>query len=238
MERRPLPPLNLLNPPLPDDGDPTPDAPPTLLITGAGGVRAKWVVEEWCGQCECLLLGDETDQSDDQADCLIRANLSVWDESWTAYFDEVDVVLHLAESPETTDDWSQLTLCDLDSSFNVLHAAAAAGVDRIILLSTPDVLGDQVVRESTATEAGSAPFAYFAPPPRPCSARAAVKWSLERLARSLSDAAGLNVVVLRVGPPIPSSRSSFLAAIRRAIEDPPEDPFQVWTLPGGDPPGD
>jgi nucleoside-diphosphate-sugar epimerase len=102
-----------------------------------------------------------------------------------------NAVVHLAGQADPDVPWPALRAPNVDVVVNVLDAAVAAGVSRVVLASSLHVMaghvdaGASIVREDQ--------------PPRPCCAYGAVKVLAEALGQVYADQWGLSVVCLRLG---------------------------------------
>jgi len=103
-----------------------------------------------------------------------------------------EIVIHLAATPDDVDDpVSDLFSPNVVGSFEVLEAARLAGVRRILLASTAQVVWHQ-------RERGPFPI-RVTDPPTPRGWYAATKVFLEAAGRMLVESFGLEVVVARLG---------------------------------------
>ena len=73
---------------------------------------------------------------------VIAANLAILDDDWITHFHGVDTVVHLAADGNEFAPWEELIGPNLDALANVFHAAALAGVERVIFASSNHVMGD------------------------------------------------------------------------------------------------
>ncbi len=122
---------------------------------------------------------------------MIVADLSTWDESWVAYFDDVDTVVHLAGNPDDDAPWDALVGPNLDGLANVFHASAFGGVERVIFASSNHVMGRY-------RDIGDMPITVDLPP-RPDGPYGGTKLVGERLGRSLASAFDLTFIAIRIG---------------------------------------
>lgn len=102
-----------------------------------------------------------------------------------------DAIVHLAGNPDPNTRWPGLREPNGDVLVNVLEAAAAAGVRRVVLASSLHAMGGHV-------DAGATDVAEDAPP-YPCCAYGAMKVFAENMGRLFSEQHGLSVVCLRLG---------------------------------------
>ena len=160
----------------------------TVLITGAAGNIGRKLREAWNEVYDLILIDRTTDAGDPD---LIVADLAEFDESWVGHFHGVDTVIHLAADPNEFASWEDLQNPNLDALCNVFHAAALAGVDRLIFASSNHAMGDY-------RDLGDMPITVDLPP-RPDGSYGAGKLMGERLGRSLSAAFDISFVALRLG---------------------------------------
>lgn len=164
------------------------DSVRTVLITGASGNIGRKLRDAWADVYDLVLLDRETELDDRE---VIRADLSELDESWLAHFHGVDTVIHLAANPNDLATWEELEHPNLDALANVFHAAALAGVERVIFASSNHAMGGY-------RELGDMPITVDLPP-RPDGPYGAAKLMGERLGRSLSRAFDITFIALRLG---------------------------------------
>jgi NAD+ dependent glucose-6-phosphate dehydrogenase len=162
--------------------------PRTVLITGACGNVGRKLRAAWDDVYDLVLI-DKTAPADDPD--VIYADLSVLDDDWITHFHGVDTVVHLAANGNEFASWEELIGPNLDVLANVFHAAALAGVERLIFASSNHVMGqyqsqgdEQITVEMT---------------PMPDGPYAVTKLVGERLGRSLARAFDMTVIALRLG---------------------------------------
>jgi nucleoside-diphosphate-sugar epimerase len=207
----PLPILPVVEPG-PDEADlEGEEEPRAVLITGAAGKLGRLLRAAWDDRYLVIPLDRRT--PDDDPD-VIPADLARWDDDWLAHVDEADVVVHLAAHSDIEADWDALTPDTIDGTVHVLHAAALAGVERVVIASTIKVTGDAAAPERLA----------------PGSPHAAAKLLAERLGAGTAAAFGVTVVALRLGwvkppdAPAPASgvpwidADAFVRLATRAVE--------------------
>lgn len=168
--------------PEPDDDEDLEIAeePRAVLITGASGKLGRLLRAAWSDRYTIIPLDRDAPEDDPE---VFPADLDRWDDDWTAHLDEADVVVHLAAHGDINAPWDVLTADTIDATVHVLHAAALAGVERVILASTIKVTGDASVPERIA----------------PSSPHGAAKLFGERLGAGVAEAFGVSVVALRLG---------------------------------------
>jgi nucleoside-diphosphate-sugar epimerase len=164
------------------------EAPRTVLITGATGNIGRKLREAWAGVYDLVLIDRRAEPGDDD---VIVADLAQWDESWVAYFDDVDTVIHLAGNPDDDAPWDALVGPNLDALANVFHASAFGGVERVIFASSNHAMGGY-------RDLGDMPITV-ALPPRPDGPYGGTKLVGERLGKSLASAFDLSFIAIRIG---------------------------------------
>jgi nucleoside-diphosphate-sugar epimerase len=164
------------------------DAPRTVLITGASGNIGRKLRAAWAETYDLVLVDAKADPDDPE---VVEANLSELDEDWITHFHGVDTVIHLAGLPDETASWEELVGPNLDALANVFHAAALAGVDRLIFASSNHAMGGYREVDDGPIDVGR--------PPRPDGPYGASKLVGERLGRSLARAFDMTFIALRLG---------------------------------------
>jgi nucleoside-diphosphate-sugar epimerase len=180
----------------PDEGDTEDDSlseeieeePRTVLITGASGNIGRKLRAAWADIYDLVLI--DKNPTDDDSD-VIQADLSLLDDDWITHFHGVDTVVHLAANADEFAPWEDLIGPNLDVLANVFHAAALAGVERIVFASSNHVMGDY---EKLGDEPIGVDLA-----PLPDSAYGVTKLVGERFGQSLARAFDLTFVALRLG---------------------------------------
>jgi nucleoside-diphosphate-sugar epimerase len=164
------------------------DEPRTILITGASGNIGRKLRAAW-DEIYDLVLIDAAASPDDPD--VVAADLSEFDEEWMSLFHGADTVIHLAATPNERSSWEELVAPNLDAVCNVFHAAALAGVERIIFASSNHAMGGY-------RDLGDIAITVELPP-RPGNPYGAAKLMAERLGKSLSGIFDLTFVALRLG---------------------------------------
>ncbi|MCA1686664.1 MAG: NAD(P)-dependent oxidoreductase, partial [Planctomycetia bacterium] len=159
-----------------------------VLITGASGNLGRKLRAAWSDPYDLVLIDKNADPDDRE---VVAADLSVLDEGWLSHFHGVDTVVHLAGNPDETAPWEDLEGPNLDALCNVFHAAALAGVERLIFASSNHAMGGY-------RDLGDMPITVDLPP-KPDGPYGATKLMGERLGRSLSHAFDITFIALRLG---------------------------------------
>jgi len=164
------------------------DEPRTVLITGACGNIGRKLRAAWEDRYDLVLIDVAAGPDDPDVEA---ADLSEFDEGWMALFHGVDTVVHLAATPNEHSTWEELVAPNLDAANNVFHAAALAGVERIVFASSNHAMGGYRHLGDIAITVEL--------PPRPGNPYGASKLMAERLGKSLSGVFDLTFVALRLG---------------------------------------
>ncbi len=162
--------------------------PRTVLITGACGNIGSKLRAAWSDIYDLVLI-DRT-ASEDHPD-VIAADLTVLDDDWITHFHGVDTVVHLAANTNERAHWEDLVEPNLDALANVFHAAALAGVERLVFASSNHVMGNCRIQ-------GDDPITVDMKP-MPDGPYAVTKLVGERLGRSLARAFDMTFIALRLG---------------------------------------
>lgn len=163
-----------------------------VLVTGAGGLLGRHVMRELAGRAAVtgLDLGGPPD-----GDGFIRCDVTDA-EGVAAAVRGHDAVVHVAAMANI---WAgppeRIMAVNVLGTWNVLAAAEAAGVRRVVLCSSDSVIG------FTVLSGAMLPPTYLpideAHPPRPTDAYALSKHLGEQIGQSFAARGGLEVVVLR-----------------------------------------
>jgi nucleoside-diphosphate-sugar epimerase len=171
-----------------EDDEMLDEGPRAVLITGACGNIGRKLRVAWRDKYDLVLL-DRTAGPDDSD--VIVADLAEFDDEWMGHFHGVDTVVHLAANPNEYASWEDLERPNLDALCNVFHAAALAGVERVVLASSNHAMGGY-------REMVDMPITVDLPP-WPDGPYGATKLMGERMGRSLALAFDLAFVALRLG---------------------------------------
>jgi NAD+ dependent glucose-6-phosphate dehydrogenase len=164
------------------------EEPRTVLITGACGNIGRKLRAAWADVYDLVLIDKAVDEDDTD---VIVANLAILDEDWITHFHGVDTVVHLAANGDESAPWEELIAPNLDALANVFHAAALAGVERVIFASSNHVMGDY-------RHLGDGPITVDMTP-MPDGPYGVTKLVGERLGRSLARAFDLTFIAIRIG---------------------------------------
>ena len=192
----------------------------TVLVTGANG----FVGQALCG--EMLRQGWQVSAAV-RAPCQLPvavATVSVGaidgETNWADALREVDVVIHLAArvhvmSDMAADPLAEFLKVNAQGTANLARQAAAAGVKRLVYVSSIKVNGEQ----TSETQ----PFAE-SDPPDPQDAYAVSKWQAEQALHGIAQETGLEVVIMRTplvyGPGVKGNFIRLLAAVDQGVPMP------------------
>ncbi len=158
----------------------------TILITGAlGNIGAKLTAHfKTTGAYEMRLLDQRPGEG------VTVADLGAWDGEWAKAFEGVDTVLHLAGDPRGIASWAEVMHANVRGTQNVLRAARAAKVRRVIFASTNQVmLGYRFKEGPVGTDL----------PPAPLSPYGISKLFGEEIGRAFAEETGISFIALRIG---------------------------------------
>ncbi len=184
--------------------------PRRILVTGAGGFVGVALCRTLTAEgCHVIAgLRRETDL-EDAAECRVLGDLG-GDGALDAALEGVDAVVHLAArthviTDRAADPMEAYRRINVDGTRRLAEAAIAAGVGRLIFLSSVKVNGE-------ATH--GTPFGET-DPPAPEDAYGASKWEAEQILAELSGEGGLETVVLRA-PLVygPGVKANFLSLMK------------------------
>jgi NAD+ dependent glucose-6-phosphate dehydrogenase len=159
-----------------------------VLITGAAGNIGGKLAAHFgsTGQYDLVLVDVRA------GDGITAADLSVYDETWARLFSGVDTVVHLAGDPHGKASWDSVTRLNIRGTQNVLRAARAAKVRRVVFASTNQVMLGYRFR----TEVNPVTTDL---PPAPLSPYGISKLFGEEIGRAFSEETGISFIALRIG---------------------------------------
>jgi hypothetical protein len=164
------------------------EEPRTVLITGACGNIGRKLRTAWTDVYDLVLIDKVAGEDDPE---VIETDLAILDDDWITHFHGVDTVVHLAANTDELAPWDELIGPNLDALANVFHAAALAGVERVIFASSNHVMGEYQYR-------GDGPITVDMDP-LPDGPYGVTKLVGERLGQSLARAFDLTFIALRLG---------------------------------------
>jgi NAD+ dependent glucose-6-phosphate dehydrogenase len=164
------------------------EEPRTVLITGACGNIGRKLRRAWADVYDLVLIDRVADEDDSE---IITANLEILDDDWITHFHGVDTVVHLAANTDELAPWDDLIGPNLDVLANVFHAAALAGVERVVFASSNHVMGGRRSGDDEPIGVDTIPM--------PDGPYAITKLVGERMGRSLGRAFDMTFIALRLG---------------------------------------
>lgn len=158
-----------------------------IAITGASGhIGTKLTAFLRAGDWELLLLDRDARGNPD----IVQVDLARDDPRWVALIAGVDTIVHLAADPMPDAAWDSLEPNNVNATLNLLHAAQAQGVARVILASSIQAAIGKVGQQARIGEQA---------PGAPMNLYGASKCVGERLGRHYARQFGLSVIALRIG---------------------------------------
>lgn len=158
--------------------------PKTILITGASGnigtKLSAHLAEDYLVRRLDLKGGRDT----------LAADLAVYDERWVSHFDGADAVVHLAGEMRPVAAWESCYRGNVVTTANVLRAARAAGVKRVVYASSNQVMAGYRFLDGPVTEAMA---------PKPLNPYGVSKLVCEQLCEAFAAESGLSVIAFRIG---------------------------------------
>ena len=137
---------------------------------------------------------------------IVRADLTLYDDSWVRQLRDADVIVHFAGDMYPHPSWDPLTDRNITALMNIFEAAVAARVRRLVFASTTLVVHHRKSRGLITLDAPLMPESYYA----------YTKVVGERVGRSYAERHGLSVICLRIGvirggenPPGGNQRSAW-----------------------------
>lgn len=162
---------------------------PTILVTGAAGEVARELLPYLREHFSLRLLDVRRVEAVDDDDDVVRADIRDADAVRAACRD-VSAIVHLAVVGDQEPDFTaRMMPVNVDGTYQVFEAARRAGVSRVILASSGQVVGAYPANQWLDTDA----------PVRPSSLYACTKVFGEALARHYADCHGVAAICLRIG---------------------------------------
>ena len=158
-----------------------------ILVTGAAGEIGREVVPLLRQHFSLRLLDVQRIQPE-LDDEIVRADLSNTDALHRACRD-VAAIVHLAGVDDKEPDFRRMMPVNIDGTYQVFEAARRAGVGRIVVASTGQIVGEYAATERLDVQV----------PVRPSSVYACTKVFCEALARYYADCHGIASICLRIG---------------------------------------
>lgn len=162
--------------------------PRKILITGAAGnIGTKFTAHARKTGAYDLVLLDRAG-----GDGIVAADIGVWDKSWAKLFKGVDTVLHFGASPYGNSTWEMVMGANIRGTQNVLRAARAAKVRRVVFASTNQVMLGYRFDEAVTSVTTDLP-------PKPLSPYGISKLMGEEMGRAFAEETGISFIALRIG---------------------------------------
>ncbi|MBF0679820.1 MAG: NAD(P)-dependent oxidoreductase [Devosia sp.] len=157
-----------------------------ILITGAAGNLGGKLVAHWRQTSgHHLVLLDRR-----AADGVHEGDISVFDPEWAGLLEGVDAVIHLAGDIRPVARWEEVHPANVVGTANLLRAAKAAGVRRVVFASTNQVMGGHRFRTETIRSDS---------PPLPLNPYAVSKLIGEEMGRAFAAETGADFIAFRIG---------------------------------------
>ena len=180
----------------------------TMLVTGASGFVGRALTARLVAEGRAIRVAARR-RGEYNAPTVVIGDLA-GDVDWSEAVEGVGTVVHLAGRAhilgrEARSDSSSFLRVNVDATRSLAQASAAAGVRRLVFLSSAKVMGD---------ESGALPFRE-SDTPDPVGLYAESKWLAEQAALEVARTTSLSVVILR-SPLVygPGVRANFLALLR------------------------
>ena len=188
-----------------------------FLITGANGFVGKFLCAELLRQGQSVRAAMRS-ASPSIGNIEMAAVGAIDGEThWASALCDVDVVIHLAArvhvmKDDAADPLAEFLKINTQGTINLASQAAAAGVKRLIYVSSIKVNGEQTTETQPFAESGM---------PNPQDAYAISKWRAEQALLRVAQDTGLEVVIARpplvYGPDVKGNFIRLLAAVNRGI---------------------
>lgn len=186
-----------------------------VLVTGASGFVGSALLRHLATQQLDLVVAVRSGYTLSCSECVFKVGNINAETDWSAVIKDVDVVVHVAglahlEQRASTDALTAFRSVNCDGTLNLARQAVAAGVRRLIYISSIGVNGDQGGRPLTADDS-----------PAPVDFYAQSKWEAEQALMALAKESALEVVIIR--PPLvygtgaPGNFGKLVRAVSRGI---------------------
>jgi NAD+ dependent glucose-6-phosphate dehydrogenase len=158
-----------------------------VMITGAAGNIGAKVSAYFrsTGQYDLVLVDRVAGEG------IVAADLSQYDEPWAGLFAGVDTVVHFAGEPRGHASWAEVIPANIRATQNVLRAARAAKIRRVVFASTNQVMLGYRFRDESPVTTDL--------PPMPLSPYGVSKLFGEEIGRGFAEETGISFIALRIG---------------------------------------
>lgn len=188
-----------------------------FLVTGANGFVGQYLCAELLRQGHTVRAAVRSaSQFSDNIEVIVVGTID-GKTNWADALRDVDTVIHLAArvhvmKDTATDPLAEFLKTNLEGSSNLARQAAAAGVKRLVYVSSIKVNGEQTTETQPFTESDK---------PDPQDAYAISKWQAEQALQRIAQETGLEVVIVRpplvYGPGVKGNFIRLLATIDKGI---------------------
>jgi nucleoside-diphosphate-sugar epimerase len=193
-----------------------------ILVTGANGLVGRALCSTLAGRGVVLRAATRLAQPDlVDLDVVSTGDINA-QTNWLAALSGISIVVHLAARVHVMHERSANPLAEfrrvnVQGTLNLARQAAAAGVQRLVFVSSVKVNGEQTLPGQPFTEADA---------PAPQDAYGQSKYEAEQGLRQIAEQTGLEVVIIRA-PLVygPGVKANFAALMRAVRHD--------WPLPLG-----
>lgn len=171
-----------------------------VLITGAAGRIGSSLADQLHDRYDLRLQYNRSPIVNSPVSDVVQADIAHYDQV-TPLMAGIDAVVHMAGEPSVGAPWAAIHEANIVGMYNVIEAARAAGVPKLIFASTNHVMG-MYDRDAQWP-------IYTSQPVRPDSLYGVSKAFGETLGRHYADQFGLSVICLRIGWFLPEPRDEI-----------------------------
>lgn len=171
-----------------------------VLITGAAGRIGSSLADQLHDRYDLRLQYNRSPIVNSPVSDVVQADIAHYDQV-TPLMAGIDAVVHMAGEPSVGAPWAAIHEANIVGMYNVIEAARAADVPKLIFASTNHVMG-MYDRDAQWP-------IYTSQPVRPDSLYGVSKAFGETLGRHYADQFGLSVICLRIGWFLPEPRDEI-----------------------------
>ncbi len=188
-----------------------------FLVTGANGFVGKYLSAELLRQGQTVRAAVRSASPPIDGIEVAAVGAIDGDINWADALRDVDVVIHLAArvhvmKDEAADPLAEFLRVNMQGTANLAYQAAAAGVKRLVYVSSIKVNGERTAETQPFAESDQ---------PDPQDAYAISKWRAEQALQRVAQESGLEVVIVRpplvYGPGVKGNFIRLLAAVDKGI---------------------